>query len=249
MPYGFYISAEGAVAQAARLETIANNLANVDTPGFKRDLALCQARFAEEIAQGTDFPGSRSPNDLGGGVMVLETKTDHSQGPLKNTGSPTDFAVRGGGYFLVRQGEADMLTRAGNFSFTPAGMLVNQDGYPVLSDAGTPIVIDPAQPWQCSPQGVIQQAGVEQPLAMVEPESLGDLAKAGENLFFPLGPVQAVPPGVRSVAQGFIEGSGVKATVEMMEMIETSRAFEANVNLVRAQDQLVGTLVSRVLRG
>ena len=87
MPYGMYISAEGAHAQSKRLETLSNNLANVDTPGFKRDLALFQARHAEEINQGTDYPGSRGLNDIGGGVSVRETKTDFAPGLMKRTGN------------------------------------------------------------------------------------------------------------------------------------------------------------------
>ena len=89
MPYGMYISAEGAKAQATRLETIANNLANVDTPGFKRDVTTFQARFAEAIDQGLDYPGSGSINDLGGGVAVASVLTDHSPGTMERmTPSP-----------------------------------------------------------------------------------------------------------------------------------------------------------------
>ena len=82
MAYGMYISAEGAMAQSLRLETIANNLANVDTVGFKRDLALCQARLAEEAAMGLAPAGDGSINDVGGGVMVEATVTDFSPGPM-----------------------------------------------------------------------------------------------------------------------------------------------------------------------
>ena len=87
MPYGMYISAEGAQAQAQRLQTIANNLANVDTAGFKRDVASFQARFAEAIQQGADYSGSRSESDLGGGVKIIGTQTDFSNGTLRNTES------------------------------------------------------------------------------------------------------------------------------------------------------------------
>jgi flagellar basal-body rod protein FlgF len=249
MPYGLYISAEGALAQSLRLDTISNNLANVDTPGFKRDLAVFQARYAEETQRGQDEPGSGSINDLGGGVIVLETKTDYSVGPQKQTEEPTDMSIQGEGFFVVQKGNQSYLTRAGNFRLTDTGALVTQDGLPVLSDEGAPMVIDPeAGPWHLSHNGAVIQQGTAINLALVQPESLGDLVKAGENLFAPLSTPKPIEPDERRVAQGWLEGSGVKPTREMMEMIESSRAFEANVNMIRNQDQMLGALVNRVLR-
>ena len=132
MPYGLYVSAEGARAQSQRLETIANNLANVDTAGFKRELAVFQARYAEAIEQGHDYPGSGSVNDVGGGVMLRLTQTDFSPGPMKRTGAPTDLAIRSKGFFLVEKDGQQYLTRAGNFRLTTEGNLVTQQGYACL---------------------------------------------------------------------------------------------------------------------
>ncbi len=87
MPYGLYISAEGALAQSQRMEVIANNLANLDTPGFKRELAVFQARYAEAIEQGRDYPGSGSINDVGGGVMPTSPPRPRSE-PATPTTSP-----------------------------------------------------------------------------------------------------------------------------------------------------------------
>lgn len=250
MPYGLYISAEGAAAQSRRLEVIANNLANVNTVGFKRDLALFQARYAEATQRGQDTPGSGSMNDLGGGIMVRATATDYSQGPLRQTRVPTDLAISGPGFFQVRRGNEALLTRAGNFSLQADGSLVTQDGYPVLTADGAPAVLEPELPFSINDEGVIEQpGGGTLPLAVVEPRSLGDLVKAGENLFRPLAPVAALDPAARHVKAGYLEQSGVKAATETMAMIETSRAFEANANLIRTQDQAIGTLLGRVLRG
>jgi len=248
MPYGLYVSAEGAQAQARRMETIANNLANVDTPGFKRDMAVFQSRYTEAINQGTDSPGSGTINDLSGGIEVLKTMTEFTRGPLKHTGVPTDMAIDGDGFFLVQRGDQSYLTRAGNFLLTPSGSLVTQAGDPVLDPAGTPVQIEPEQPWQLTPDGSIQQAGSATPLAMVRPESLQDLVKVGDNLFFATGNTTALDPSDRHVASGHLEASGVRPTLEMMEMIETSRAFEANVQLIRNHDNLIGTLISGLLQ-
>jgi len=249
MPYGLYISAEGAQAQNRRLEVVANNLANVETAGFKRQLAGFQARYTEAIDQGLAIPNQGTLADLGGGVMFAEAVSDFSVGPLKHTRLPTDLAINGDGFFAVQKGDRVLLTRAGNFAVNPDGMLVTQQGYPVLNDSYAPINIDPeAGPWTFQADGTLLQDGDTQTLALVRPRSLADLAHAAENLFQPLGPIGPVEPERRQVALEMYEASDVEPTQEMMEMIESSRAFEANVNMIRNQDQMIGNLVSRVLR-
>jgi len=249
VPYGLYLSAEGAYAQSQRLNVVANNMANVETTAFKRDVAVFQARFTEATQRGLDQPGSRSLNDLCGGVMLEGTVTDLSQGTLRNTGRPTDLAIEGDGYFVVHNGKENYLTRAGNFLLNAQGGLVTQKGDLVLSDVGNPVLVDPeAGPWVITPDGVLQQDGVNTPLAMLRPKHPSDLVKIGDNLFMPLAKTPPVPLGERRVVVGCLEGSGVKPTLEMMEMIEASRAFEANTNMIRNQDQMLGTLISRVLK-
>jgi len=249
MPYGLYISAEGAQAQAHRLDVITNNLANVNTPGFKRQFAIFQARFAEAIQQGAMSPGTGSIEDVGGGVAFRETKTDFTPASLKRTEIPTDMAIPNEGFFVVRKGRENMLTRAGNFQLTPTGQLLTPQGYPVLDDGNSPILIQPnGGPWKVSSDGTILQAGTTQRLAIVKPKSLGDLVQAGENLYRSLAPVQQVLPEKRWVSPGYIEVSGVEPTMEMTAMVEASRLFEANVNLMRAQDQMLGGLVNRLLK-
>jgi flagellar basal-body rod protein FlgF len=248
MPYGMYISAEGAQVQAQRLQVIANNLANVETPGFKRDVAMFQSRFAEAIQQGGDFPGSQSVNDLGGGVKVIETETDFSRSTLRDTGIATDFAVNGDGFFTVRGPDGGVyLTRAGNFTIDAQGRMLTQDGLPVLDDAGADIVIDPELPWELHSGGRVVQDGSTASIGLAVPQSLGDLVKAGSNLFRPLAPVNQAVSEQRDIRQGYLEHSGAKPTQEMMAMIETTRAFEANTRLIQYQDSMIGGLVNRVL--
>lgn len=249
MPYGFYISAEGAHVQSKRLEVLSNNLANVDTPGFKRDLAVLQARYSEATERGYTSPGSGTLDDLSGGVLVRQSQTDFSSGTLKRTDIPTDFAINGDGFFVVRKGNQDLLSRAGNFRFTEAGQLTTQEGYAVLDEDGSPIEIDTAAgPWKLSRDGAIEQAGGRTALSLVKPASLGDLVKTGENLFRALAPTSPVDPEQRHVQDGFLEMSCVKPTTEMMELIEASRAFEANTQMIRHHDTLLGSLVNRVMK-
>ena len=248
MPYGLYISAEGAQVQQKRLEVIANNLANIETAGFKRDVPMFQARFAEAIQQGSSYPHSRTQNDVGGGVKIIDVETDFASSSLRETGVPTDFAVNGDGFFQVRGKDGGVyLTRAGNFTIDARGRLVTQGDLPVLSDSGSDIVLDGSRPWEVFPGGRIMQDGSSTAIGLVQPQSLGDLVKMGSNMFRPLAPVTPVGEGDRDVRQGYLEQSGVNPTREMMAMIDTSRAFEANTRLIQHQDSMISGLISRVL--
>jgi flagellar basal-body rod protein FlgF/flagellar basal-body rod protein FlgG len=249
MPYGLYISAEGAQVQQQRLEVIANNLANMETAGFKRDVPMFQARFAEAIQQAADYPHSRTINDLGGGVKLADVETDFTGSSLRETGAQTDFAVDGDGFFQVRGRDGEvLLTRAGNFTLDPQGRLVTQSGdMPVLSESGGEITINGSLPWEIQPGGRIVQDGNSIGIGLVQPRSLGDLVKVGNNTFRPLAPATPVREEERDIRQGYLEQSGVNPTREMMAMIETSRAFEANTRLIQHQDSMISGLVNRVL--
>jgi len=250
MPYGLYISAEGANAQSIRLDAISNNLANVETVGFKRELAIIQARSAEAISRGLMMPGRGGPEDLGGGVKVRETKTDFSEGPMKYTKEPSHLAIHGEGFFQVKKGDEKFLTRAGNFQVTARGELITPQGYAVLNDSGQPVALNPDEPkFEFSDSGELRQPGSSpQKLAIVKPESLDVLTKHGENLFRCPTAVQPIPDSQRQVAAGYLEASAVRPTLEMTSMIEASRIFEANVNMIKTQDQMLGSLISQVLR-
>jgi len=245
-----YLSAEGAKVQAKRLETIANNLANVETPGFKRDVPTFQARFSEAIQRGQSSPGSRSNNDIGGGVKLIEVETDFSGGTLRQTKIPTDFAINGEGFFQVRTPDGEtLLSRAGNFLVDAKGQLLTQSGhFAVLDQSGGEIKLEGNQPWELLSGGIISQAGQNTALGLQLPQSTGDLVKVGSNTFRALGPIAAVPKGERNILQGYLEQSSVSSTREMMAMIETSRAFEANTKIIQHQDGMLSQLLSRVLR-
>lgn len=243
------MSAEGAKAQSRRLEVIANNLANVNTVGFKPDQAAFQARFSEAIQNGESWAGSQTRNDIGGGVKVIETLTDFSPGRLQRTGNDTDMSIIGNGFFQVEgeQGQR-LLTRAGAFKLDNVGRLMTANGHRVLDAGGTPIQIDPRLPWTISTDGLVQQAGTGIPLAIVQPSDLNELNKAGDNLFSARNGVQPVPATEREVRQGFLEMSAANPTQQMMAMIETSRAFEANARMIQTQDDASSQLVGRLLR-
>jgi flagellar basal-body rod protein FlgF len=245
-----YISAEGAAAQAQRLEVIANNLANVDTPGFKQDVPTFQARFAEAIQKGQARSGDGSINDIGGGVKVMDVATDYSMGELKRTGNDLDLAINGKGFFHVKGDDGKQyLSRAGDFALDTQGKLVTQNGHrPVLDQQGGEIQLALNVPWSMSADGFINQAGSIRALGMSQPDSLGEMVKVGNNLFQPTGTTKPLELSERNVRQGYLEMSGASPVRQMMAMIETTRAFEANSRMIQNQDSMMGSLISRVLQ-
>lgn len=247
MTYGLYMSAMGAQAQARRIEVLSHNLANVDSQGFKRELAVLKARDSAAVERKLEYPNTTSINRVGGGVFTSETVTDFSSGPLRQTGNRTDLAIRGDGFFLTEKNGKEFLTRDGALAIDVEGYLSTQSGYRVLSEDRTPIQItDPN--YSISEAGFVMQNGDATPIALVRPRHPADLTKVGDNQYAPLAPPVAVPVEQRSVISGFLEASNVKPTQEMMTLIEASRAYESNVRMIQHQDQTASSLISRILR-
>ncbi|MCA9127388.1 MAG: flagellar hook basal-body protein [Planctomycetales bacterium] len=249
MSYGLYLSAAGANAQTHRLEVLSHNLANVNTTGFKSQLAMMQSEHAEAIKQGDVMPGGGGVDDIGGGIDIRPTTTTFQQGAVKQTGNQTDFAITSTeGFFAVQRGDQQLLTRAGNFLFDASGTLVTPNGDQVLSTAGGRISIDPSRPYQMMDNGGVVQDGNRQAIGLVQPQSTGDLSRVGDNLFESLTPVTPVPENQRNLISGALEMSAVEPTQAMMELIEASRVYEANIRLIQTQDEAMGQLIGRVLR-
>lgn len=249
MPYGVYMSASGAHAQSHRMKVLSNNLANVETPGFKPEQSVLQARFSEMIEQGNVVPGMGGADDIGGGVTIRPSETQFAQGPMKATGRETDFAINDEeSFFVVTRGDEQRLTRAGNFLFDSQGRMINENGDKVLATNGQPIQIEPGLPVNVGPDGRIQQGSTTHELMLAKPKNLGDLTHLGDSQFKSLAEFDLVPPTQRKVVAGMLEQSAVSPTGAMMELIETSRVYEANVRMIQNQDSVMGTLISRVLQ-
>ncbi|MDA9858312.1 flagellar hook basal-body protein [Rubripirellula sp.] len=248
MPYGLYLSASGAHAQSHRMQVLSNNLANVDTPGFKPSDTVLQSRFAEMIEEGQVISGLGGADDIGGGVTINKAETEFAMGPMKSTGGKTDFAIQDPtSFFVLQRGEEQFLTRAGNFTIDSTGSLKSANGAEVLGSDGQPIQLQPGKDFQVAPDGRISQGGNSYELMLAKPKSLGDVSHLGGNEFKPLAEFDLVPEGERGVIAGMLEQSGVRPTAAMMELIETSRVYEANVRMIQNQDSVMGTLISRAL--
>ena len=184
MYYGLYMSAAGAHAQGQKVEVLSNNIANGNTFGFKRELAILEARDSEAIERGLVSRGTRTQNDVGGGTRASATFTDFSPGTLQLTHIPTDLAIEEpAAFFQVQRGNQKLLTRAGNFHLSTEGALETPQGDSVLSSDGEPIQLDPSLPWRLLPGAMIEQAGDRTELGVFRPKSLPALEKVGENYF------------------------------------------------------------------
>ena len=183
-------------------------------------------------------------------MKIIDVRTDHSEGELKRTGNDLDLAIVGKGFFHIRGDDGEQyLSRAGDFQLDTQGRLVTQNGHrPVLNQQGAEIQLSPNLPWSISADGFINQNGTVQPVGMSQPESLNDLVKVGNNMFKPTGAVKPLELNERNIRQGYLEMSGANPVRQMMSMIETTRAFEANTRMIQNQDSVLGSLISRVLQ-
>jgi flagellar basal-body rod protein FlgF len=250
MYYGLYMSAAGAHAQSQQVEVLSNNLANSDTVGFKRELALLEARESASIERGNTYRGSRTIDDVGGGIRFTATATDFRPGALSETGNNTDFAVETpGAFFAVQRGREQLLTRAGNFHISNEGMLLTQANDKVLSSEGDEIQIDPTLPWRLLPGGTIEQGGDAFEIALQKPADLRLLEKVGQNYYRVQGkPPEPVATEDRRLRGGMLEMAGINPTEEMVELIAASRTYEANIRMIQEHDQVTSQLISKLLR-
>jgi flagellar basal body rod protein FlgG len=169
---------------------------------------------------------------------------------MKTTGRETDFALQDPHSFFVLQspeGER-VLTRAGDFQFDSQGMLVDQSGQRVLGSDGKSIQLNPSLPYAVGAEGRISQGENVWELMVGKPKSMGDVSHLGGNQFKPLADFDLVPRSQRRVLAGVLEQSAVSPTGAMMELIETSRVYEANVRMIQSQDSVMGTLIGRILK-
>lgn len=250
--YGIWLSAAGMQVQDHRQALTANNIANSETIGFKRDLAMIQQRRVEtqESVGGASFSHSIL-DGLAGGLNVRPTYQSFAEGSIIQTGKPLDVAIQGEGFLSVSDGNLTRYTRDGAFTVTPDGELVLTAGggrWRVLDDAGDVITINTAgPPPRISADGTVSQGDtVVGKLGLYTTEDKQSLRKVGENLF------NAQNIDMESMDGRFvpeaIEQSNVDVMHELVAMIEATRAYQLNANLIRLQDELTGGAVQTVGR-
>ncbi len=250
MIYGLWLSAAGLQVNEHRQAVTANNLANLNTTGFKRDLSVFKEREVESRAAMGGF-GFRHDllDNLSGGTWLNPTLTEFKQGALLD-GGPLDVAIEGDGFLTVQVGDAVRYTRDGRFTLNEAGNLVTvAGGHPVLDDAGRPIRVGRVAPETVGIGGDGRIRVGEQEvgrLGLVDFADRTRLIKIGENQFD--GRHAEPTEATGRIAQGFTEASGVEPTTELVRMIEASRSYQMNATMISYQDGMLNRLVSEVGR-
>lgn len=253
MIYGLYTSAGGALMEVHRVDTIANNLANAQTAGFRKDFLSFRER-APEALEGRVSARHLQPllDRLGGGPHIHRSAWDPRGGTVEQTRRPLDLALEGEGFFAVRRGADVLYTRAGNFMRMPDGQVVTADGRSqVLADDDNPLVIPAEIPdgaIQVSGTGVVQGPGGDEigTLRLARFDDPHEVEKAGDTLFraVPGARAQALDPAATRVRQGALEQSTTNPVVEMVDMIAAMRAYEANMQMIRFQDATLDRAVN-----
>jgi flagellar basal-body rod protein FlgF len=231
------------VALRRELDVIANNLANLNTTGFKSESVLFE-QFLAPGAKLDDF--STFVDRQVAYVLDRETRTDLAQGSFAQTGSQYDVAIDGEGFFVVETPQGERYTRAGSFSLNATGELVTAAGYRVLGDAG-PIVLDPNDTnISIARDGTVSTPTSERgKLRLVRFTNPSQLTRYGDSLFQSETPPIAVEPRTR-VAQGFVEKSNVHPVLEIGRMIEVTRAYTTLANLMSRTDELRQSAIERL---
>ncbi|MEB3285200.1 MAG: flagellar basal-body rod protein FlgF [Candidatus Sericytochromatia bacterium] len=254
---GLYTASAGMQAEQIRQDAIANNLANMNTSGFKRDLAILEAREKVAIRRTNDpvsgdplAPTRRVPiGELSTGVLVNTLSKRFDAGMMQETSNPLDFAIEGDGFFtLVDANGENLYTRAGDFARNGEGFLIDKRGRLVQGQGG-PIQVPSAGQFVVSQDGTIfvNNTPIEK-LAIVRFENPdADLEKVGDTAFKFRG-ATAPFPSTAQVHQGMLEGANVNSVQEMVEMIAALRHYEANQKALQAADETLGKAVNEVAR-
>jgi flagellar basal-body rod protein FlgG len=253
-----YTAATGMEALETKLDVIANNMANINTTGFKKDRANFEDIFYRQyrLPGAEDADGQRTSTgiEVGLGTRVSSTQTNHEQGAFETTGNPLDFAIEGDGFFQVQDpnGGGFLYTRSGNFGLNADGQLVlgsANNGYRLDPDVTIPpeavdIVVTSDGQVQISTQDSPNLTTITtiQMAKFINPDGL---LKLGDNLYKETdasGTPQTGNPGelgFGNIRQGFLESSNVEPVTELIDLITTQRAFELNSQVVQAGDQIM----------
>lgn len=247
-----------------KLDVIGNNIANVNTYGYKKGRTTFKDLVSQQIS-GATAPGATTggvnPKQVGLGSQLAAIDTIHTQGSLQTTGRPLDIAISGDGFFALTDGTNTYYTRAGNFYIDKDGSLVNSDGLKVVGTEGPIILPTNAQSMSIGKDGSISIVAGTEALApdqaggnigLVKFANPDGLQKAGGNLYLESDnsgePADAllVPGegGSGTLVSGALEMSNVDLSEEFTEMIVAQRGFQANTKIITTSDEILQELVN-----
>jgi flagellar basal-body rod protein FlgG len=249
-----WVAKTGLDAQQTNMAVISNNLANVNTTGFKKSRAVFEDLLYQNVSQvgAATSQNTQAPSglELGTGVNLVATEKVYTQGNLNNTGNSLDIAVNGSGFFQVLMPDGSLAyTRDGSFQTSATGQLVTAQGFPVQPAITIPqgaqsvtVAADGTVQVQLANQNAPSTVGTMQLANFVNPAGL---QPNGENMLVESaasGTAQTGAPGANGLGalqQGFTESSNVDVVEEMVNMIETQRAYEMNTKAIETNDQML----------
>ncbi|MGB9866318.1 MAG: flagellar basal-body rod protein FlgG [Bacillota bacterium] len=248
-----WTSASGMIAQQVSMDAIANNLANVNTPGFKKTRVdfkdLVYQKLGDNGLGTLQYPAAGAGTVVGTGVTATTVGPLFEQGNLENTGRPLDLAIQGEGFFAVKLPDGrKAYTRDGSFHVDGEGYLVTKEGYYVLYDGSNRLLLDKEATGQVqvSMDGEITAGdGSSYQLKLFRFANPEGLLQVGNNCYVESeasGEASSGTPGSSgygSVLQGFLERSNVSVIEEMVRMITVQRAYELNSKAVQSSDQML----------
>jgi flagellar basal-body rod protein FlgF len=237
---GLYVALSSQIALEKRLNTIADNVANASTVGFR----ATGVKF-EDVVSGIDDKALSfvSPGD---------TYISDANGPLRETGNPFDFAIKGNAWFGIETPAGTVMTRDGRFTLTENGELLTIEGYPVLDAGGAPIQLDPRNgPPRAGADGSLRQGdNLVGALGLYNFDPGPNFVRFGNSGIVPSGEPEPVVDRLDAgVAQGFLEESNVNPVLEITRLIMVQRAFENGAAMIRdtesSFDEAIKTLGSK----
>jgi flagellar basal-body rod protein FlgG len=260
MNEGIFIAASGALKQERKMEVVANNLANVNNVGFKKDSLVFESMIPPfksdhsfETSRNILLPASKSNLDVAY-VGVSGFATNHDQGALERTDNVLDIGLDGDGLIAVETPAGTRYTRKGNFRLDAQGRLATQNGHLVIGDQGGPITIDvQGRDITIDINGNISVGnGLENvaqgKIKIVKFDADAALEKDGDGFFRLTDPKKTEQPSAAQVRQGFLEQSNVNSVEEMTRMIATLRAFEAYQKVIQAFDGIDNQAINNLGR-
>ncbi len=231
MDQGIYTAAAGAIAMEDRLNIISNNIANLNTTGFKKD-QMSFEQYMKQLDTSSLYPGQYRTVPID--VVAVSSSIDLTPGPPVKTGNPLDIALMSDGFFVVNTDEGPRYTRAGSFQLSTDNTIITPQGYSVQGNGGD-IMIDPKKSdLVIDSVGKITQDGEELStlqVVRIPPEAL---MRQGNNLFSVKEGTTPEPVETISLSQGSIEKANVDPVMEMVEMIATARAYDSFQKMIRS---------------
>lgn len=241
-----YTNMAGLQAITAKMQAIASNIANAQTPGYEAVQAVTQSQF---------YQGGNAP--VGADAMLETLGPDASPGPLKETGDSLNVAVSGNAWLQVQTPSGVALTRDGSLAISSSGILTNSAGDPVLNASGTPISLPPLTKIEIGSDGTIsgiltgggtEQARVLGRIGLVATPK-GKITAIGDSLYQPPDGEALAPATDGALHQGYLNGSNVNPTEAMMEMINSSRSYQMQTEMLKSQSSASQDLNNLLAQG